>query len=159
MKKKCICSIVCRLEDFLNSYVNQFIYCSGTLNGENGSFELTFASDVNKYMNGTGYYFIDGDGDDLVPHICNYHINGDLFHGHTVLVIGYASTSYWWIFRSYWDIVLTWESNYTVTSSGYLVLDYNNSNSIRLVDSQYCTGGYCLCRNGLLVTQGNATSF
>lgn len=134
---------------------------SGTVNGENGSFEPTFTFDVNKYMDGTGYYLNISDGEfrGFAPYISNYHFNGDLLHGHTVLVIGEASTHYWWIFRSYWDIVLTWERNYNVSSSGNLTLDLGDSDAIRLVDQQYSTGGYCLCRNGLLVTQGNAGSF
>ena len=128
---------------------------SGTMNGENGSFEGTFTFDVNKNMNGTGYYLNISDGEfrEFTPYISNYHFNGDLLHGHTVLVIGQASTSYWWIFRSYWDIVLTWERNYNVSSSGNLTLNLGDSSAIRLVDQQYSTGGYCLCRNGLLVTQ------
>ncbi|MCR5092271.1 MAG: hypothetical protein K6B51_06215 [Bacilli bacterium] len=126
----------------------------GCVTGDKGALELTFVVDVNKYLNKTssGCYLNAGTPGVLVPYIANYHLHGDMVNGHTVMVIGRASSDYWWIFKTYWDIVLTWERNYDTKT---MALDYENYTSIYYVDHQYQTGGYQLCKNQLTVTKDN----
>lgn len=69
------------------------------------------------------------------------------------MVIGSGVSDYWGIFKSYWDIVVTWFCNYKVDSEGGYVLDYMDKNSLRVVDHKYQTGSYCLCKGMKLVTK------
>lgn len=126
----------------------------GMIKGSKGNSEITFVSDVNKFLNktNTGIYLNSGTDVPGVPFIANYHEHLNAIDGHTVLVIGSAQSDYWWIFKTYWDIVVTWYKNY---DSNTLVLNKNDRSSLRLVDHQYQTGGYTLCKNYVGLTQYN----
>lgn len=126
----------------------------GMVKGSKGNSEITFVSDVNKFLNKTNTSIYLNSGTDVpgVPFIANYHEHLNAIDGHTVLVIGSAQSDAWWFFKTYWDIVVTWEQNY---DSDTLKLDKENRSSLRLVDHQYQTGGYVLCKNYVALNQYN----
>ena len=64
---------------------------------------------------------------------------------HFALRVGTASQKYWWIFRTYWDIIATWDSN-IIYENGYPT-GTNDNDCYYVVDQQYRHGEYQLCRS------------
>ena len=94
---------------------------------------------------------VDGVPTSYAPYLANYHVAAN-FQGHTVMVIGQATSDYWWVFKTYWDIVLTWYQNF---STDEMTVNFGNTTAIHYVDHQYQTGSYFLCRNNALLTNYN----
>ena len=73
----------------------------------------------------TGTYLNSGTNVPGVPFIANYHEHLNAIYGHTVLLIGSAQSDYWWFFKTYWDIVVTWHSNFDAET-----LELNKKNRV-----------------------------
>lgn len=127
---------------------------AGMVKGPSGNSETTFVIDVNKFLDktGTGIYLNSGTAPIGTPFIANYHRHLNVLEGHTALVIGSAQNDYWWIFKTYWDIVVTWYQNF---DSKTLTLNKGDKSSIFFIDHQYQTGGYFLCKDYVGLTLYN----
>lgn len=96
-------------------------------------------------LKGTGNYRDD------VPEICLYFNLNIGNTAHFTMKVGSAQQDYWWIFKTYWDIVVSWETNYDTDSNGIPNRLYDSNSSYYLVDQQYRQGAYQLYdRNSLI---------
>ena len=122
----------------------------GVVQGSKGGLEATFVMDANKYLNktNTGVCLVGDVSGPLAPYIANYHLHGDLLNGHAVVVMGQTENDSWRIFKTYWDIVVTWDRN---CDEGTMELNFDSVNTICYVDHPYQTEGYVLCKNGGIV--------
>lgn len=59
--------------------------------------------------------------------------------------VGTASQKYWWSFRTYWDIIASWDSN-IIYKNGYPTRT-NDNDCYYVVDQQYRHGEYQLFRS------------
>ena len=63
---------------------------------------------------------------------------GDIENGHYAMYVQHEQSDYWQIFKTYWDIVVSQDSNIIADYSDYFVgVDKNNSNCYYAIDSQY----------------------
>lgn len=61
-----------------------------------------------------------------------------------------AQQDYWWVFKTYWDIIVSWKKNYFDLSG----IPYMLSDSLEcyyLVDQQYRQGAYHLLKGNELI--------
>lgn len=90
---------------------------------------------------GNEWKFVVGSKDGY-PAYCRYSRDGE---GHAAIRIGNGKSDYWWIFKSYWQIVISWHCNYKNVNGTYEWL--NNDVGIYVIDGQYCTNSWSLIPN------------
>jgi hypothetical protein len=125
------------------------------LTGNYGAFAGSVVPGTNSFLENSGFYLLDRAPAVPTPYVADYHKDGDLANGHSVMVIGTAISDHWWIFKTHWDLVLSWERNF-VGENGIgegIKLNLGDRQSIYLVDSQYRTTCFSLMKNGGVVTR------
>ncbi len=90
---------------------------------------------------GNEWKFVAGSKDGY-PAYCGYSRDGE---GHAAIRIGNGKSDYWWIFKSYWQIVISWHCNYKNVNGTYEWL--NNDVGIYVINGQYCTNSWSLIPN------------
>lgn len=81
-------------------------------------------------MASEGTWWVLAGQNDNYPYLETFH-KGDW--GHTVVGIGNGQSTYWWIFKTYWRIVISWNKNFDETNYRWDQTD----TGIYVIDAQY----------------------
>lgn len=92
------------------------------------------------------------DYNESIPGIClycNLNVGGT---SHYAMKVGTAQQDYWWIFKTYWDIIISWEENYETDNRALPIsIKDNTTKGYHLVDKQYRQGMFQLYNGTTLI--------
>lgn len=108
-------------------------------------------SDFNQFLQNTGYYI--GTGYSNYNPAIGCFFSADIADtGHYALIVAKGESDYWWIFKSYWDVIETWYRNYPQTPNGVPANWYpDDYGSLRIVDNQYLKTYYVLMKGATVI--------
>lgn len=86
-----------------------------------------------------------------LPSICFYTNLNIANNAHFAMKVGEAQQDYWWVFKTYWDIIISWDSNYYSDSNGVPTKIRNYHGCYYVVDGQYRQSMYQLYDGDKLV--------
>lgn len=116
----------------------------GNIAGE-GMLTFDMVRGCNQYINDDVYELRGSTFDGSIFGIGLYY-NANIFNtAHFALKIGTAEQDYWWIFKTEWDIVVTWYKNYTFDDVNDLNLNFLDCYYV--IDQQYRQEFYQLMDN------------
>jgi hypothetical protein len=115
-----------------------------------GIIPADMVSGFNNFVTNADYNLVGGYYDSTKPAIGCFS-SLDIAHtGHYAVIVGKGQSDYWWIFKSYWDIVETWIQNYYAYNDFPISWDSSNYSCFYVVDNQYLICSYVLEKNGVI---------